>query len=230
MPTVTPDQGLSLPLGPDAADNPVAFNNFVAGVEVRLMRNYTDLADRTARMAVLAENDMSTLDTENRAEIYNGAAHVSLHTRAVFLTTRVAADQILTASNTTLQNVTSMVATLPGTAGAIFRWRSAIFYDASTAADIKFAYTIPAAATMRWGLNALTVGGTNPGYTTATASAAALAAGGLGVATVNYAIIDGEITMGATGGNLQMQAAQNTSDASVTTIFTRSYLEIWRTA
>lgn len=228
MPTVTPDQGLSLPVDADAADNPVAFSNFVAGVEPRVIREYTNEADRTARMLVLAENDVSTLATENRADIYNGTAHVSLYTRSVFLTTRVAADQILTASNTTLQNVTSMVVTLPATAGAIFRWRSVIFYDASTTADIKFAYTIPAAATMRWGLNALSAGGTNPGYATATASAAALAAGGLGVATVNYAIIDGELTMGATGGNLQLQAAQNTSDPSVTTIFTRSYMDIWR--
>lgn len=229
MPLVTPDQGLSLPIDPDTADNPVAFNNFVAGVEPRLVRLYTNEADRTTRQLSVAENELSGLATENRVEVYDGTRNVSLHTRAVFLTTRVAADQILTASNTTLQNVTSMVVTLPATSGAIFRWRSVIFYDASTTADIKFAYTIPAAVTMRWGLNALSAGGTNPGYATATASASALAAGGLGVATVNYAIIDGELTMGATGGALQLQAAQNTSDASVTTIFARSYMEIWRT-
>ena len=230
MPAATPDQGLSLPIGADAADNPVAFTNFVAGTEARLVREYTDLADRTARMAVLAENDISTLATENRAEIYNGSAHISLHTRSVFLTTRVAADQILTASNTVLQNVTSMVATLPGTAGAIFHWRSCVYYDASATADIKFAYTIPAGATMRWGLNGLGSGGTNPVYGTATASGTSVALGGIGVATVLMALIEGEVTMGATAGNLQLQAAQNTSDASVTTVFTRSFMEVWRTA
>ena len=160
MPTVTPDQGLSLCIDADVADNPVAFNNFVAGVEPRLVRLYTDLADRTARQLVVAENELSGLGTENRVEVYNGAANISLRTRAQFLTTRVASDQILTASSTALQNVTSMVATLPGTVGAIFRWSSSIFYDATTTADIKFAYTIPAGATMRWGANALGPGDT----------------------------------------------------------------------
>lgn len=228
MPTVTPDQGLSLPIGADVANNPTAFTNFVAGVEPRLLREYTDLADRTARMLVLAENDVSSLATENRVDIYDGANHISLRTRSNFLTTRVAVAQILTASSTVLQNVTNMVATLP-TAGT-FQFRLRLFYDASTTADIKFAFTIPAGATMRWGLNGLGAGGTNPSYSTVTASAAAIAAGGLGVATVLYAIAEGEVTMGGTGGNLQLQAAQNTSDPSVTTVFERSFMEVWRTA
>lgn len=230
MPTATPDQGLSLPIDADVADNPVAFSNFVAGVEPRLTRLYTDIADRTTRQLVVAENELSGLGTENRVEVYNGATNISLHTRSVFLTTRVAADQILTASNTTLQNVTSMVAALPGTVGAVFAWRGHIFYDATTTADIKFAYTIPAGATMRWGINALGPGGTNPVYTAITGSGTATGAGGLGVASVLCALVVGEVTMGATLGNLQLQAAQNTSDPSVTTIFTRSFMEVWRTA
>jgi hypothetical protein len=230
MPTVTPDQGLSLCIDADVADNPVAFNNFVAGVEPRLVRLYTDLADRTARQLVVAENELSGLGTENRVEVYNGAANISLRTRAQFLTTRVASDQILTASSTALQNVTSMVATLPGTVGAIFRWSSSIFYDATTTADIKFAYTIPAGATMRWGANALGPGGTNPIYTSISGSGTAVSMGALGIGSVLMVLIEGEVTMGATPGDLQLQAAQNTSDASVTTVFTRSFMEVWRTA
>ena len=230
MPAITPDQGLSLPIGADFADNPVTFNNFVAGVEPRLVRLYTDTADRTARQLVVAENELSGLATENRVEVYNGTANISLHTRALFLSTRVAADQVLTASSTVLQNVTNMAATLPGTAGAIFRWRSHIFYDATTTADIKFAYTIPAGATMRWGLNGLGAGGTNPIYTTISGSGTAISVGALGIGTVLVALIEGEVTMAATGGALQLQAAQNTSDASVTTVFARSCMEVWRTA
>jgi|SRR5688572_19715166 len=230
MPAVTPDQGLSLPIGADAADNPVAFTNFVAGVEPRVVREYTDEADRTARMLVLAENDISTLATENRAEIYNGTAHISLRTRGQHTTTRIAADQILTASSTVLQNVTGMVATLPATAGAIFRWSAVLFYDATTAADIKFAYTIPAGATMRWGMTALGPGGTNPIYTSITGSGTAISIGALGIGTVLMALAEGEVTMGGTGGNLQLQAAQNTADPSVTTVFARGFMEVWRTA
>lgn len=230
MPTVTPDQGLSLPIDPDAADNPVAFINFVAGVEPRLVRLYTNEADRTARQLVVAENELSGLATENRVEVYNGTANISLHTRAVHTTTRIAADQVLTASSTVLQNVTNMVAALPATVGAIFAWRGHVFYDATTTADIKFAFTIPAGATMRWGTSGLGPGGTNPIYTSVTGSGTAISLGALGIGTVLWMPFSGEVTMAAAAGNLQMQAAQNTSDASVTTVFARSFMEVWRTA
>jgi hypothetical protein len=230
MPAVTPDQGLSLPILADVANNQAAFANFVAGVEPRLARLYTDEADRTARQLVVAENEISGLATENRVEVFNGTANISLRTRAQYLTTRVAADQVLTASSTVLQNVTNMAAALPATAGTIFRWSSTIFYDATTTADMKFAYTIPAGATMRWGVNALGPGGTNPVYTAITGSGTAVSVGALGIASVTMALIEGEVTMGGTSGNLQLQAAQNTSDASVTTIYTRSFMEVWRTA
>lgn len=231
MPTVTPDQGLSLPIGADIANNPAAFTNFVAGVEPRLARLYTDIADRTTRQLVVAENELSGLGTENRVEVYDGTNNISLHTRATYLTTRIAADQILTASSTVLQNVTNMVATFPATvSGAIYQWRGHVFYDATTAADIKFAFTIPTGATMRWGLNALGPGGTNPIYTSISGSGTAISAGALGIGSVLYALFSGEMTMAANAGNLQMQAAQNTSDASVTTVFARSFMEVWRTA
>jgi hypothetical protein len=231
MPTVTTDQGLSLPIDADAADSPVAFANFVAGVEPRLVRLYASEADRTTRQLVVAENELSGLADVNRVEVYNGTANISLHARAVHTSTRTAADQTLTASSTVLQNVTNMVAALPGTTGAIFQWYCRIFYDASTAADIKFAFTIPAGASMRWGLNSLGTGGTNPSpYATTNISGTALSAGAVGVGTGLYAIIEGEVTMGATAGNLQLQAAQNAGDASVTLILTRSFMEVWRTA
>lgn len=231
MPAVTPDQGLSLPIDADAADNPVAFTNFVAAVEPRLVRLYTDTADRAARQLVVAENELSGLATENRVEVYNGAANVSLYTRAVHTVTRVAVAQVLTASSTVLQNVTSMVSALPGTAGALFTFRGWVYYDASTAADIKFAFTIPAGASMRWGIMGLGTGGTNPSaYQTTNVSGTALALGALGIGTVHWAHFAGEVTMGATLGNLQMQSAQNTSDASVTQVIERSYMEVWHTA
>ena len=231
MPAVTPDQGLSLPIGADIANNPTAFTNFVAGVEPRLVRLYTDIADRTTRQLVVSENELSGLGTEDRIEVYNGTNNISLHTRSTYLTTRIASDQVLTASSTTLQNVTSMVATFPATvSGAIYAWRGHIFYDATTVADMKFAWTIPTGATMRWGINALGPGGTNPIYTAITGSGTATSVGALGIGSVLYALFSGEMTMGANAGNLQLQAAQNTSEASVTTIFARSFMEVWRTA
>mgnify|MGYP000288100603 CR=1 FL=1 len=93
MPTDTPDQQITTPVDADAADAPVGFLATVADVEPRLVRRYVDEADRTARMLSLTENAVSTLGTENRAEIYDGAAHVSLVTRAVYARSRVTATQ-----------------------------------------------------------------------------------------------------------------------------------------
>lgn len=230
MPTVTTDQGLSLPVDADVADDPVAFANFVAGVEPRLVRLYTNEADRTTRQLVVAENELSGLATEDRVEVYNGTTNISLRARSGHTSTRVAVDQVLTASSTVLQNITNMVATLPGVNGSIFQFWCRIFYDVSTTADIKFAFTIPAGAAMRWGLSSLNTGGTNPTYTTTNVSGTALAAGGLGVGSTMFAVIEGEVTMGATPGNLQLQAAQNTSDPSVSTLMARSFMEVWRTS
>lgn len=226
MPALTPDQGLSLPISVDAANNPTAFNNFVAGVEPRLVRMYVDEADRTARMVVLPENAISTLANENRIEVWNTANHVSLYRRSMFMHLRLSADVGLTPSSAVLQNVAGMVVVLP-TAG-IFRWRSTLFYDASTTADIKFAYTMPAGASMRWGvIGQATSGGTMVTSTT-TVSGTAIALGALGVGTFAMASIEGDITMGGTGGNLQLQAAQNTGDATAINIGARSYMEVWR--
>lgn len=229
MPANTPDQGLTRPLGPDVADNPVAFTNFIAGVENRLALRYTDEADRTARHPVAIEGEISHLGTENREEIYDGTSWVSLHPRSLFTYTRKASGQVLTPSSTALQSVTSLVSTLP-TVGT-FGFAAVVFYDSSTTADMKFAFLVPAGITMRWGLQAAASGGGGTGdgvFLTATASDAAVACGGAGVGTVLYAKIEGEIIMGGTGGNLQLRAAQNTSDPTNSTIQPHSRMWVWR--
>lgn len=231
MTTTTPDQGLTEPVDADTADNPVAFVNLVGGVEQRLVRRYTDVADRTARMLTLSENALSTLATENRIEIYDGTNHISLFSRGLFANVRKTADQNVGPSNTTLANVTDLVAALPTANGAIFGFQAVVFYDASTTADIKFAFTIPTAATMRWGLigAGITTFG-DPTWSTQTTSGTALAVAANGVGTVLVARIEGELTLGANSGNLQLQAAQNTSDATATTVFQRSRMQVWRSS
>jgi hypothetical protein len=233
MPTTTTDQGISLPVGADAANNPTAFSNFVAGVEPKLVRLYTDVADRTAKRAVVAENEISGLATENRFDVYNGADDISLYTRSLFATVRKTASQNVGPSNTTLQNVTDLVVALPAINGAIYAFRAVLFYDASTSADIKFAFTIPTGATMLWGLigaggGVATFG--DPTWSTATASGTALAVGGNGVGTTLIAMLEGELTQSTNAGNLQLQAAQSSSDATATTVAARSRLQVWRTS
>lgn len=229
MPTDTPDQQITMPVGPDAADNPVAFVNEVADIEPRLVRRYTNEADRTARMLSLTENAISTLATENRADIYDGSNHVSLYTRSLFAMLYKSANQILTPSSTAFQNVTDLVAAMP-TAGT-FSFRGIIYYDSGTTPDIKFAFTIPAAATLRWNGNGPATGGGTTGdatFNVATASDGPIPFGGAGVGTMLICQIEGEYVAGGTAGNLQFRAAQQVSDPSNTTVFARSRLEVWR--
>lgn len=231
MPTDTPDQQITTPVDADGADAPVGFLASVADIEPRLVRRYTDEADRTARMLSLTENAVSTLATENRAEIYDGAAHVSLVTRAVYARSRVTATQNVGPSNTALVNVTNMAVPLPAINGAIYQFRGVVWYNSNTTADIKFAFTMPAGgATMRWGMAGLATGaaGVTGDVSLASITASATSVSFGGAAADAMAVIEGEITMGTVAGDLQLQAAQATSDASSTNILPRSRLEAWR--
>lgn len=229
MPTDTADQQITLPVGADSADNPVTFVNTIADVESRLVRSYTNEADRTARMLSLSENAISTLASENRAEIYSGVNHISLYTRSLFGFAYKAASQTMTPSNTTPQNVTDLVVAMP--AAGTFSFRGIIYYDSSIVADVKFAFTTAVAAVLRWNGNGVVVGSGTTGdgtFNTVTGSGATLSFGGAGAGTVNCVQLEGEYVAAGNAGNFQFQASQNTSEASNTIIIARSRFEVWR--
>lgn len=231
MPTDTPDQQITMPVDADGADNPVAFVNGVADIEPRLVRLYTNEADRTARMLTLLENNISGLATENRLDAYDGANHISLYTRSMFSLVRNSASQTLTPSSTALQNVTGLVVAVP--AAGNFGFRSTVWYSSATAADIKFAYTIPAGGSILWNGMGVITGGTGTGdftATTANASDASISYGGNGVGVALCCQIEGVYVAGGTAGNLQFRAAQNAADATNTVIHTNSRLEVFRIA
>jgi len=229
MPTDTSDQQITMPVGADSADNPVAFVNCVGDIESRLVRQYTDVADRTARMLVLAENAISGLATENRLDAYDGANHISLYSRSLFALARSTADQNLTLSSTTLQNVTSLVAAMP-TAGT-FGFRCMVWYSSSTTADIKLAFAVPAGATIRWTGVGMVSGASTSGdvnFTTPVASDATAAYGANGVGSIIGIQLEGIYVAGGTAGNLQMRAAQNAVDATQSVIHAHTRMEVWR--
>lgn len=231
MPANTPDQQITLPIGADPADNPVAFIDAVADLEVRLVREYTSVADRTARMVSLAENDISTLAAEDRVEVYDGTNQISLFTRALYASPRVLANQTLTQNTTVLQNVTSVSAPVP-TAGT-FAFRGMVYYSSSTAADIKFAWLLPAGATVLWNGLGMVTGSTGTGdatFTTVAASDATVACGGGGVGVILSVQIEGTYVAGGTAGTLQFRAAQNTADLSNTVVHAHTRFDIWRLA
>lgn len=229
MPNNTTDQQITLPIGTDAADNPVAFIDAVADIEPLLVRNYVNLADRTARMLALSENDISTLDSEDRVEIYTGTTHISLYSRSLFAQVRQTAVHNLALSSTALQSVTGFAIPVPTT--GTFAFRGIIYYTSSTVADIKFAFLLPAGGTIIWNGPGVVPGGAGTGDTTAStavASDAALSYAGNGIATILACQIEGTYVAGGTAGNVQFRAAQNTVEATQSTIQPQSRLECWR--
>lgn len=229
MPTNTSNQGIQLPVGADTADGPVAFTNQTAGVEGRLVMRFASIADRTARVPVPIEGQVSHLADVDRIEVYDGTNWISLYTRSRYAFVRKSVNESLN-TNTVLQNDDVLFAPLP-TAG-IFGFALDIFYDGPDAGDIKFAFTAPAGATGIYAAHAISTAGAAAvgtgqfGGTTTFPNT--LICGTTGTGTPLLAIIKGEITMGGTAGNLQLQWAQNTSDATNTTVRARSRMEVWR--
>ena len=127
-----------------------------------------------------------------------------------------------------------LVTALP--AAGRFHFDLTLFYDSSTTADIKVAFTIPAGATIRWGGNGPSVAvaaGVGTGqYGTVIASGGSLPFGGSGVGTANtmMAIARGTVVMGGTAGNLQTQYAQQALDATNTVVREHSRLQVWKVA
>lgn len=229
MSTNTPDQQITLPVGTDLADNPLAFTDMIGDVETRLVLKYTDVADRTARHTAPIEGDLTGLATENRYDVYNGAAYVSLAARSDHVFVRRTTDGTPVNASTVLVNDPVLLGAVD--TGATYMWEAGIFYDSSTTADIKFAFTTPTFSSMRWQATGLATSATtnegNVKISTVNASGTSSAYGGIGVGTIVFAKIEGFIVTTAAG-NIQFQFAQQVSDATNTTIRNGSYLRIWR--
>ena len=73
MPDITADQALVLPNATDNANGPLAFQNYNAGVEDRLVKRYSSDADRTFRNPTPADGEFSyLLDTQQFYRYDNG--------------------------------------------------------------------------------------------------------------------------------------------------------------
>jgi hypothetical protein len=227
----TPDQQITYPVGTDVADNPQAFLDMLADVETRLVLKYTNEADRAARHTAPVEGDLTGLATENRYDVYTGAAYVSLESRGYHFYVRRTADSAAVNNSTALVSDPVLVGSL--TTGGTYQWQAGIFYDSSTIADIKFAFTTPTfvAGNMRWvGMGLATTATTNEGdmkIATITASGTSTSWGGIGTGTTIFARIEGFITATSTA-NLQFQFAQQNLDPTNTIVRTGSYLRAWR--
>lgn len=233
MPANTADQQITYPVDLDSADAPVAFLASIADIEPRLVREYTNEADRTARMLDLTSGDISTLITPTigsaRTEVYNGTNHISLFSRGLYALARKNADEVIN-NSVTLQNDNDLLAALP-TAGT-FMFDLDLVYSATTVADIKITLTWPAGATATWTAIGPATGNTgssgDANFGAVTASGTTAVFGGIGAATFLPLRVSGEITMGGTAGNLQLQWAQQNLEATNTTMWATSRMKVWR--
>src|SRR5687767_14729528 len=231
MSTNTPDQQITLPSLTDLADNPLAFTDMIADVETRLVLKYTDEADRAARHTAPVEVDVTDLGSENRRDAYTGSVYISDYTRGLFAKAFRTTDATPINASTTLVSDSVLVVSLPAT--GTFMWEAVFFYDSSQTADFKVAYTW-GGSTATWGMTGLsttavaTVGDAQ--FAVQTVSGTATAVGGAAVGTRTMCTTKGHIVMSGAATTLQTQYAQNTSDATNTTVRTGSRLLVWRVA
>lgn len=134
------------------------------------------------------------------------------------------ADETVNAS-TTLQNDDALVFTAGATNSYLIL--AHLYYSSAAAADIKFAFTVPAGAVIRLSHDAGrdAAGSANIPDTVVTSSGTACGSHtGQGVGTTRYVLLTCYVRTTGTGGSMQLQWAQNTSDATNTVVHLGSSL------
>ncbi len=143
---------------------------------------------------------------------------------------RVTLNQTLAATNTTLQNITSLVRAVA--ANSQYWVRVLLLYQAAATPLIKIGWTMPAGATLDWTTGALasSVTAASSGIIEKVAyNAASVPVLGVDGATTVTAMIDGYLVTSAASGNLQLQAAQSVSNASAPIIIAGSVMFLRKT-
>lgn len=142
------------------------------------------------------------------------------------LFSRLTADAPAMVSDIVLNDVTGL--SLAVAASTVYEIGGLIIYRSATAADLKLGWTFPFGASGLWNLLGLQLSAATS-TDTATFGAPQIsqtaAVGGVGVGTDVAARISGLLVVGPTAGALQLQACQNTSDATNTIIRNLSFVK-----
>lgn len=126
-------------------------------------------------------------------------------------------------TGTTFQNDNHLL--LPVVASAVYDLFLMCDFNSPAAADFKLQWTYPAGLTMRYGLHCIAVGGTNEFTFQSDQSTVQILEGPAGRRTF---FARGLVLVGGTAGTLQLQWAQNTANASDTTVYQNSFLRLDR--
>jgi len=142
-------------------------------------------------------------------------------------TIRKTADETVN-NSATLQNDDHLVYALAASEVVAFECR--LTYNTGATPDIKFAFTVPASATLKWN----TVGawrdngGTVVPQTDVAASGTAMAFGGFGAPDDTTVTLSGTVVNSTNAGNLQLQWAQDTANGSDTIVRANSWMRVTR--
>ena len=229
MPTNTADQGLTIPSAGDTADLPANLTTLVGQIEPRLIKQYTNEADRTARNASPTQGQLSWLQNLKRYEYWNDTAAAWWELLPLFA--RKTAESQTSNNSTTLIADTHLV--LPMRANAVYAMEGLFFWDSGTTGDIKWDWTMPAAGTMPvWNVfSILSSVAANSGSLDASISQGpgnVVIKAGPGIGNLIAGTLQGICTTGATAGNLQLRWAQNAAEAVNTRMKIGSWLKLTR--
>jgi len=137
------------------------------------------------------------------------------------------ADQSVT-SSTTLVNDNALSLPL-AVANATYQFACYLDYEGGTlgSSDIKWTWTVPAGASMRYATTYTNTAGAIQGSITYVASSVP-AAGTAGAGNLQALTMTGTLLVGATTGTLQLQWAQHTSSGTATIVHAQSGLSLVR--
>jgi hypothetical protein len=128
-------------------------------------------------------------------------------------------------NSATLQNDDHLLLAIG--ASEVWEFQFTLWYDAGVTPDIKFAITVPSGATLRWG-NAPWVNTAGAAYGTGAESSSGGSRDFAGGTAPRITVIHGMIANSTNAGNLQLQWAQNTANASDTIVYANSTLKAWQ--
>jgi len=229
MPTTTADQQLPLPAGADSADAPAFMTSFAGVAEDKLVKQYTNEADRTSRNGTPGQGEICWLQNLKRFEYWNDTAAAWWEVNP--LIARKTAEAQTANNTTTFLSDTHLV--LPMRASAVYKMRGFWYWDSGITGDIKWQWLGPAGFTVpAWTVSSVgtavnnTVG--NLDASGSNSATTAIGRTGAGIGTFVYGILEGIVVTVATAGNLQLQWTQSALEAVNTRMKTHSTLELLR--
>ncbi|HYE89532.1 MAG TPA: hypothetical protein VEA38_00875 [Terriglobales bacterium] len=139
---------------------------------------------------------------------------------------RKTSDESVT-SSTTLQNDDALTCALA--ANEFVRAELTIYFTAAAAGDIKFGFTVPAAATIYWGTpNMIFYNSADAVTASDIRTTGSLDVGFISGGTICVASLEVAVLNGANAGNLTLQWAQNASSGTPTTVKAMSHMLVFR--